>query len=52
MYLKEIKEQIIYYSLYKPNEKIKCISRTYYGHHRKDSDYHYVYKNEIIPVKE
>jgi hypothetical protein len=46
----DIKDQIIYYTLYNSKEKIKCILRTYYGHHN-GGKFDYAYKHEIIPVE-
>ena len=50
MYTSEIKERIGLFSLYKPNEKIKCLIKIYYGSHRKDSNYNYAYKIVYIPI--
>lgn len=47
----DIKETIVYYALYKSNEKIKCISRTYYGYHT-GGKFEYAYKHEYIPIIE
>ena len=43
---KTIKKEILY-NLYGKG-KIPCILIEYYGHHNKDSNYNYCYKQEII----
>jgi len=50
MYTDHIKEEIRFVALYKPNEKIKCLVKTYYGSHNKNSNYHYAYKIEHKPM--
>ena len=47
----KVTESIIYYTLYKPKEKIKCRLKTFYGHH-KGGDFNYAYKQEITPFEE
>lgn len=44
----KIFEQEIYYELYKTKEKVRCVLRTYYGHH-KGGVFSYAYKHEIKP---
>ena len=50
IYTKYIKERIGYYTLYKANEPIKCLIKTYYGSHNKNSNYNYAYKIEHIVI--
>ena len=50
MYLHHIEEKTRFVQLYKPNEKIKCLVKTYYGSHDKNSNYFYAYYIEYIPI--
>lgn len=50
MILHHIEEKITFYPLYKHNELIKCLVKIYYGSHNKNSNYHYAYKIEHIPI--
>lgn len=50
-YFHHIEEKEVYVALYNPKNKIKCLSKTYYGSHNKNSNYHYAYKIEHIIIK-
>lgn len=47
-YLHHITEQEILWKMYPDKEKSVCILKQYFGHHNKNSDYHYCYKQEIV----
>lgn len=47
MYHKKIIKKEILYNLYGKGQ-IPCILIEYYGSHRENSDYNYLYKQEII----
>lgn len=50
IYLHHIEEKIAFVELYKPNVKIECLVKIYYGSHNANSNYHYAYKIEYIPL--
>jgi hypothetical protein len=50
IYTSYVEEKIGYVTLYHPTKKIKCLIKTYYGSHNKNSNYNYAYKIEHIPI--
>lgn len=50
IYHSHIEEKLVYYALYNPKQKIKCLVKTYYGSHNQNSKYIYAYRIEHIPI--